>query len=480
MSLLKQVLLAAAFTGCLAGSLPAAHAQGQSEARTALVIGNGGYSYSKLGNPVNDARDMADALRGAGFEVILKTDADQAGMKDAIRTFGDALKTKGGVGLLFYAGHGVQLNGENYILPIGERPGSEGALKAGAIAAAEVVDAMAAARNGLNIVILDACRDNPLQAGSGATSGLSRIDSSSSLFVSFSTSPGEVALDGTGRNSPYTKYLKGAIGTSNLTIEDTFKRTLKGVYQETGGKQQPWISSSFFGEFVFRPNARPPAAAIAAPPPPPQQQAGLANFPRMVPGALTSGTTLALGGLYLVEGTNPNGSRYRGMVALTPAGNQFRFTWWISRQIFSGVGQFAGRMLVVNWGAKSPVIYTVNRNDNLDGEWADGSATERLVLYALAVSGAVTPPEGTYNVAGRNPNGSRYAGRVTIARQGNRYQLDWRVGSTSYHGTGTLDGNVLVVDWGSSTPVIYSLTADGTLKGLWDAGRAEETLTPSR
>ena len=168
----QHVLLAAALVaGGLAGSLTAAHAQ--SDARTALIIGNGGYSYSKLDNPVNDARDMADALRGAGFEVILKTDADQSGMKDAIHSFGSSLKTKGGVGLLFYAGHGVQLNGENYILPLGERPSSEVALKNGAVTAAEAVDAMTAARNGLNIVILDACRDNPLQAGT--TRGLSRI-----------------------------------------------------------------------------------------------------------------------------------------------------------------------------------------------------------------------------------------------------------------------------------------------------------------
>src|SRR4029078_5268245 len=163
---------------------------------------------------------MAEALRGAGFEVILKTDADQAGMKDAIRSFNGSLKTKGVVGLLFYAVHGVQLNGENYILPLGERPSSEAALKDGAVTAAEAVDSMSAARNALNIVILDACRDNPW-LGNGAK-GLSRVDSSSNLFVSFATSPGEVALDGSGRNSPYTKHLKGAIATANLTPEATF------------------------------------------------------------------------------------------------------------------------------------------------------------------------------------------------------------------------------------------------------------------
>jgi hypothetical protein len=468
MNLLRHAKLAAAFAASLAAPL-SGFAQERGEARTALVIGNGGYSYARLANPANDARDVADSLRGAGFEVILRTDASHGDMKDAIRSFGNAIRTKGGVGLLYYAGHGVQASGENYLLPIGERPANDTALRTTAVSASEAVDAMSAARNYLNIVILDACRDNPLPGGSGAR-GLSRIDSSSSLFVSYSTSPGEVALDGTGRNSPYTKHLKGAIGTPDLTIEDTFKRTLKGVYQETSGKQQPWISSSFFGEFVFRQVSRPPQ----------QHAANIPVQPRLGPGAVTPGPALALGGIYVVEGTNPNGTNYRGMVALTPAGKQYRFTWWIGPQVFSGVGQFAGRMLVVNWGAKSPVIYTVARNDDLEGEWADGSATERLALFARAPIGSVTPPAGVYQVAGRNPNGSEYRGRVAISPQGGRYSFNWQVGSSGYQGVGTLDGNVMVVDWGSSTPVIYALGADGTLAGLWNAGRAEEILTPER
>jgi hypothetical protein len=475
----KLLLVAASL---LAGVAGLQRAQAQGEARTALIIGNSNYSYAPLQNPVNDARDMADALRGAGFEVILKTESDQAGMKDAIRSFGSALKTKGGVGLLFFSGHGVQAGGENYLLPLGERPGSEAALKRGAVTAAEAVDSMSAARNPLNIVILDACRDYPFAGGSAR--GLSRVDSSSNLFVSFATSPGEVALDGSGRNSPYTKHLKTAVGTSNLTLEDTFKRTLKGVYQETAGKQQPWISSSFFGDFVFRPGSGPrpsPPPAAAPPPSPgqePQQQAAFLPVPRFAPGALAPGGSAALGGVYIVDGTNPNGSRYRGMVALTPAGNQYRFTWWIARQIFSGIGQFAGRMLVVNWGAKAPVIYMVAANNDLFGEWADGSATERLSLYARAAAPGVPSPEGTYNVAGRNPNGTRYAGVVSIARSGDRYHFNWRVGSSAYRGVGTIDGNVMVVDWGAATPVIYSVMADGSLRGLWDAGRAEEILRP--
>ena len=478
MSLLKHLALAAAAS--VAFYVSAAHlSPAHAEPRTALVIGNGNYSFSKLTNPTNDASDIANALRGAGFEVILKTDADQATMKDAIRSFGSSLKTKGGVGLLFYAGHGLQAHGENYLLPIGERPSTEDALKANGVTAAEAVDAMSAAKNSLNIVILDACRDNPLAGVSGATKGLSRIDSSSSLFVSFSTSPGEVALDGDGRNSPFSKNLKGAIDTSNLTLEDTFKRTLKGVYQETKGQQQPWISSSFFGEFVFKPSGdrrslseAPAGPAIVAPL---VRQAAVTNQPRGAPGLQQQ--TLDLGGLYLVDGTNPNGSHYRGMVALTQAGDQYRFTWWIQRQVFSGVGQFAGRMLVVNWGAKSPVIYNIAGN-GLFGEWADGSASEKLVPYARAASSTVRSPEGRYNAEGRNPNGSRYRATVDVTRLGDHYRFDWKSGSQSYHGDGTMEGNVLVVNWGSTTPVIYAIAENGMLNGLWDAGRAGEILTP--
>jgi caspase domain-containing protein len=473
MNLLKHLAAAAALIASVALSLPA-HA----ESRTALVIGNGNYSFSHLTNPTNDASDIADALRGAGFDVILKTDANQATMKDAIRSFGSSLKTKGGVGLLFYAGHGLQAHGENYLLPIGERPSSEDALKASGVSAAEAVDAMSAAKNSLNIVILDACRDNPLSEVSGAAKGLSRIDSSSSLFVSFSTSPGAVAFDGDGRNSPYSKNLKGALATSNLTLEDTFKRTLKGVYQETRGQQQPWISSSFFGEFVFKPSGDrrslgevPAGPAVVAP----LQQAAITSQPRAAPGYQQQ--TLDLGGLYLVDGTNPNGSHYRGMVAMTQAGNQYRFTWWIARQVFSGVGQFAGRMLVVNWGAKSPVIYNVAGN-GLFGEWADGSASEKLIPYARAASSSVRSPEGRYNADGRNPNGSRYRATVDVTRLGDRYRFDWKSGSQSYRGDGTMEGNVLVVNWGSTTPVIYAIAENGTLNGLWDAGRAGEVLTP--
>jgi uncharacterized caspase-like protein len=454
--------------GALGLAAVIAAAPAAAEPRTALIVGNAGYDWGPLRNPVNDAGDMAAALREAGFDVILRTEADQRTLRDAVRTFGDALRTKGGVGLFFFSGHGAQINGENYILPIGRPAASGEALKTQSVTAAEVVDAMAGARNGLNIVVLDACRDNPF---SGAARGLSRIDSSASLFVSFATSPGALALDGNGRNSPYTKHLAQAINTANLSLEETFKRTLKGVYQETRGTQTPWLSSSFFGDFVFRQNTGTPSAAGAIP-----------KDPREAPLRQQAAATAAplLSGLYRSEGTNPDGSRYRGMAAVVAEGDRLRFTWWIGTRVFSGVGQFAGRMLVVNWGASHPVVYTFGPRGTLDGEWADGTATDRLELFARAAPGPAPTPGGRYSVSGRNPNGSRYSGTVSIARRAGRYEMEWRVGSNSFSGTGTLEGNLLTVDWGSAQPIVYALSDDGTLRGMWSGGQGEDVLTPER
>jgi hypothetical protein len=460
MSGVVRFLLAVSFAIATAS---AAWSQVGVEPRTALVIGNSAYPFALLGNPANDATDLAQVLRGAGFDVTLQTDSDQQHMQEAVHTFGAKLKQKGGVGLFYFAGHGMQMNGENYVLPIMQGEATKEAIRTHAVSAGDVVDTMASAGTALNIVILDACRDNPLSRGE--TRGLSRIDSNASLFVSYSTSPGMLALDGDGRNSPYTKNLVAAIAQSDLSIEETFKRTLKGVYQETHGQQTPWISSSFFGDFVFRPTG--PVANAA---PTSQRTNGLA----------AAGRPPNLTGIYRVQGTNPNGSHYRGMLTLTPFGKDFLFKWWIARQTFTGSGQFAGRMLVVNWGQTSPVVYSIDQNGSLDGEWADGTATEKLELVARAAERTVRPPIGHYRVSGRNPNGDPYSGTVSIVNRSGQYVLDWRVGSSNYRGSGALASNILTVDWGNSTPVIYALNADGTLSGLWQAGEGEETLIPDQ
>lgn len=442
------------------------------QARSALVIGNNSYPFAPLLNPSNDAADVTRTLREAGFSTTTLIDANRQTMLDAVAQFSAQLKSAGGVGLLFFAGHGVQVEGENYLLPAGDGVKDASELAAKAISASAIVNAMALSGNDLNIIILDACRDNPL---TGVTSGLSRIESSASLFVSYSTSPGAVALDGEGRNSPYAKHLTLALATPNLNLEETFKKTLKGVYQETSGQQTPWLSSSFFGDFVFRGDSgdsKPssndgPAVEVAAA----HEQAQ----PR-APEAMGAPHTLT--GLYRVSGINPDGTRYPGMLALTQSGAFYDFTWWIGRDVFRGKGELAGRMLVVHWNDTHPVVYSFAPNGVLDGEWADGSATERLSLYAAA-SGAV-PKKGLYRVEGRNRDGSRYAGQMALegGSESSEYRLHWTIGSTSYDGSGRFNNGLMIVDWGGTTPLVYALATDGSLVGLWDGGMASETATP--
>jgi hypothetical protein len=275
-----------------------------------------------------------------------------------------------------------------------------------------------------------------------------------------------VALDGDGRNSPYSKHLVQSIRTAGLSIEDTFKRTLKGVYQETGGQQTPWLSSSFFGDFVFR---RSGALAAVAP-----------DAPQNLAGDTAVKHLATLAGIYREIGTNPSGTKYFGMATVVPRGDKAQFTWWITKDKFLGTAELAGKMLVVNWNQKHPVLYTFGKDGLLEGEWADGSATDRLELFAALDSKPAPTPQGQYRTQGMNPNGKPYAGTVTVTRRGEQYLFAWQTGSTRYSGTGTREGNVLIVDWGGTMPMLYSIHPDGTLSGLWDAGRGHETLTPLR
>ena len=225
---------------------------GATENRTALVIGNSAYSSGPLKNPVNDAADVAAMLKKLGFTVTLKKDAKLQEMDEAIEAFGNSLK-RGGVGLFYYAGHGVQVNGTNYLLPVGARINKESDVKYQAVDANRILDEMATANNGLNIVMLDACRDNPyVRSFRNATRGLAIVSSApSGTFISYSTSPGNVARDGDGRNSPYTKALLENIDKKGLTINDVFMNVRTKVKKETG--QVPWELSSLEGRFYFAP-----------------------------------------------------------------------------------------------------------------------------------------------------------------------------------------------------------------------------------
>jgi uncharacterized caspase-like protein/ABC-type transporter MlaC component len=245
-----------------------ADAASAEEKRVALIVGNSNYEFGPLKNPVNDAALMADTLRELGFEVILEIDASQIRMKRAIQSFGERLEKTGkdGVGLFYYAGHGIQSRGVNYLIPIGAQIRREADLDLEAVSAGWVLGEMEFARDRLNIVILDACRNNPLARGFRSQSpGLARMDAPTGSLIAYSTAPGATARDGDGLNSPYTAALAEAVRVPGLKVEEVFKRARLSVMKTTREEQVPWESSSLTGDFSFRPQA---ALAKTAPPPP--------------------------------------------------------------------------------------------------------------------------------------------------------------------------------------------------------------------
>jgi formylglycine-generating enzyme required for sulfatase activity len=229
------------------------------EKRLALVIGNSAYSTGALPNPANDAKLVSEALSSLGFEVIARRNANQMAMKRAIQEFGARLEQAGpdSVGLFYYAGHGVQLNGRNYLIPTMARLERAADMEIEAVSADWVIEQMRYARNRLNIVILDACRDNPFaRSMRGVDHGLATMDAPAGILIAYSTAPGDAAADGDGNNSPYTQALVQAIREVHEPVEQVFKRIRINVMGATAGKQVPWESSSLTGDFYFVPPDR--------------------------------------------------------------------------------------------------------------------------------------------------------------------------------------------------------------------------------
>ena len=229
--------------------------QAATPTRIALVIGNSDYSSGPLPNPANDAELVSETLKKLQWVVIEQTNADQREMKKAIEEFGRRLDKAGedGIGLFYYAGHGVQLNGRNYLIPTRADIEREGDLEIEAVSADWVIEQMRLARNGLNIVILDACRNNPFtRSMRSAERGLATMDAPTGILIAYSTAPGTVAEDGSGRNSPYTTALTQAMVTLHEPLEQLFKHVRVGVMHATQDKQVPWEYSSLTGaDFCF-------------------------------------------------------------------------------------------------------------------------------------------------------------------------------------------------------------------------------------
>jgi len=245
------------------------------ERRVALVVGNSAYkNTAPLKNPSNDAVDMAGTLRRLGFEVIDGTDLSKREMEKRIRTFADKLQGAD-VGLFFYAGHGLQVDGRNFLAPVDATLRSDTDLDFEAIELNLVLKQLE--RNSrVSIVFLDACRDNPLATNLALASrsvsigrGLAQVEKAVGMMIAFATQPGNVALDGEGRNSPFTAALLRHIGSEGASINDVMIDVRRDVLETTNGKQVPWENSSLTGQFYFKPaapgeSATETAAEIAA------------------------------------------------------------------------------------------------------------------------------------------------------------------------------------------------------------------------
>jgi uncharacterized caspase-like protein len=248
----------------LAGLVGVSHGAA-AERRVALVIGNSAYRVGALKNPVNDAQAVAAQLRTLGFEVVLRENASLRDMIEAFRLFSVSTQTAG-VRVIYYAGHGVQVKGRNYLLPVDTEIRAEDEVPAKSADLNELLDRLGAIRQGINIVILDACRNNPFSGAEvlgpdgrrlkfrGATpSGLAPVEAPLGSMVAFSTAPGGVALDNPGeKNSLYTKHLLSFMQSPGLPVEMLFKQVRLSVARETGRVQVPWESSSLTGDFCFR------------------------------------------------------------------------------------------------------------------------------------------------------------------------------------------------------------------------------------
>lgn len=224
-----------------------------SASKIALVIGNSKYKTSPLKNPKNDASDIAALLKEKGFEVKLVTNAGHRKMVTAIRKFGKKLYS-GGIGLFYYAGHGVQVNGRNYLVPVNADIEDEDDVEFNAVDAEFILSKMESAENTMNIIILDACRDNPFARSFRSSSrGLARMDAPKGSIIIYATSPGSIAADGDARNGVFTKHLLKLMKESNLEIAALLREVRRSVMKETGGRQLPWESSSLMSDFYFTP-----------------------------------------------------------------------------------------------------------------------------------------------------------------------------------------------------------------------------------
>jgi uncharacterized caspase-like protein len=314
---LRNLMVPAALLLCIQSA--------SAENRLALVIGQSAYkSVPALANPGNDAKAVAQLLTNSGFEVSQASDLTQTQMRQTVSDFAGRVAAKGAdtVALVFYAGHGLQIDGENFLVPIDVDPKREADIPIQAVRLNDVLNTLTSVPSRMRILLLDACRNNPFpDISKTAGGGLAIIDAkigAPNTFLSFSTSPGAIAEDGSGADSPYTTALLAAAKETNIPIEETFKRVRLSVNKATEGRQTPWDSSSLTEDFRFSgpPVAGPKLAAT---------KRTVAEWTRDLKGKPVE----AANEMMVADGSDESYEAFAALYAQTPQGIQARD--WLDR-----------------------------------------------------------------------------------------------------------------------------------------------------
>ena len=309
-ALLKLMIPAAVVLGAHSAS---------AESRLALVIGQSAYrSVPALPNPANDARAVTQMLTDSGFEVSTAADLSQGQMREAVSDFAGKVAAKGAdtVALVFYAGHGLQIDGENFLVPVDIDPKREADIPIQAVRLNDILNTLTSVPSKMRILMLDACRNNPFPDLKTAGGGLALVDAkigAPGTFLSFSTSPGAVAEDGSGSNSPYTTALLAA-GKEQIPIEETFKRVRLAVNKVTEGRQTPWDSSSLTEDFRFS------GTSVAGPKPAAAPKKSVAEWTRDLKGKPVE----AANELIVADGTDEAYEAFAGLFPQTTLGRLAR------------------------------------------------------------------------------------------------------------------------------------------------------------
>ncbi len=402
------------------------------EKRVALVVGNSTYAHAgALRNPANDAKSVADTLKKLGFDVLVGYDLTGRDFSFKVVDFAEKLKSAD-VALFYYAGHAIQYEERNYLIPVDAELANEFSVKREAIDAIDIVNEMERKAKA-SLVFLDSCRNNPWADGlrkvltssnrsAAVGRGLARIPSSGAdTLLVYSAEPGNVAEDGTGENSPFTTAFLKHVATPGIDVEVMLKRVTADVREQTSDRQRPERLSKLTIELYLN------------------------DGKAVVTTESEDGTTATI-----ATGTSSEAADAWNAIKETEDSSDLQaFVEQFPDTFFTKLARKRLAKLTGMDGTEKPVT-----------------------------AGSI---EGAYYVLGVNTTGAAYRGKAEITKEGDLFKIAWDINNGQiYSGTGPLEGDTLTIDWGSEAPAIYKVGADGSLKGTWAEGKASEDLTPVR